>query len=91
MSDTPTNVKYLAEFIDGPLAGTTETRVLVDGEYDDEVSSLASMEGAESLFWYIAGDTREVEGELHVQYRFDRRDSDPIDGDDPNDQESLNL
>ena len=91
MSDTPTNVKYLAEFIDGPLAGTTETRVLVDGEYDEEVSSLASMEGAESLFWYIAGDTREVDGELHVQYRFDPRDSDQIDGDDPNDQESLNL
>jgi hypothetical protein len=87
MSDaqTPSNVKYLAEFVGGPLDGTTETRVLVDGEYDREVSSIAAVGGAESLYWYTAGDTREIEGELHVTYSFDRSDSDPVTADEEDD------
>jgi len=88
-AQTPSNVKYLAEFVDGPLDGTTETRVLVDGEYDKEVSSIAAVGGAESLFWYTAGESREIEGELHVQYTFDPRDSDPVMADEEDD--SLRL
>lgn len=91
MSDTqkPSNVKYLAIFGGGPLDGTTETRVLIDGEYDEEISSLASVSGAESLYWYTAGDAREVDGEMHVHYKFDRSDSDPVTADEEDD--SLRL
>lgn len=84
-AETPSNVKYLAEFVGGPLDGRTETRVLVDGSHDDEVSSLASVGGAESLYWYVAGETREIEGELHVKYTFDPRDSDPVTADEEDD------
>jgi hypothetical protein len=81
----PVNVKYLAEFVDGPLAGQTETRVLVDGEVEKQISSLADVAGAESLYWYVAGETREIEGEFHVKYTLDRKDSDPVTADEEDD------
>jgi len=49
-----TDVYYTAEFIDGPLAGTAEERVLVHGKYDDRVSEVALVDGIESIFRYFA-------------------------------------
>jgi hypothetical protein len=72
------DVEYLVEYVDGPLEGEVERRVLVDGEYDKRVSAVAAVEGLESLFWYEAIDTHEVAGELRVRYRFDAGDSDPV-------------
>jgi hypothetical protein len=91
MSDaqTPSNVKYLAEFTGGPLDGTTETRVLIDGKHDEQISSIASVGGAESIYWYSAGETRDIEGELHVKYSFDSSGSDPVNADEEDD--SLRL
>lgn len=86
----PTNVKYLAEFEDGPLAGSSETRVLVDGTHDDEISAMAALDGKESLFFYRAGETREISGELHVVYTFEPKGSDPLEGDDE-DRDSLQF
>ncbi|MET0590577.1 MAG: hypothetical protein ABWZ77_05320 [Naasia sp.] len=84
-TDGPTNVKYLAEFSGGPLDGTTETRVLTDGEVDAEISSIATVGGAESLYWYVKGEAREIAGEQHVTYTFDPRDSDPVTADEEDD------
>jgi hypothetical protein len=72
-------VSYTAEFIDGPLDGQTDTRVLVRGEFSPRISMVAAVDGMESLFWYDAVDERDVQGRLHVRYRFDAGDSDPVD------------
>jgi len=88
-TQAPSNHRYLAEFVDGPLAGRSETRVLIDGTHDNELSAMAAIDSAESIFWYVAGDTREIDGELHVRYSFDPRESDPTQSDDGD--ESLRL
>jgi hypothetical protein len=33
------------------------------------------------LFHYVAADSREINGQLHVRYRFDAPDSDPVEAD----------
>jgi hypothetical protein len=70
--------EYVVEYVDGPLAGETDRRVLIGGRYDDRLGAVAAVEGLESLFWYNAGESREIQGELHVQYTFDAPDSDPV-------------
>ncbi|MCU1408003.1 MAG: hypothetical protein JWM23_83 [Microbacteriaceae bacterium] len=79
--DSPESV-YVAEFIDGPFEGRTETRALVRGRHEPQVSMMAAVESMESVFWYNEVDSREVQGELHVRYAFDARDSDPVAADD---------
>lgn len=75
------SVEYIVEYIDGPLEGETDRRVLVRGQHDTEVSAVAAVDGLESVFRYNAVDTREIAGELHVRYRFDAPDSDPVESD----------
>ncbi|TFD30915.1 hypothetical protein E3T34_11885 [Cryobacterium sp. TMT1-62] len=72
------NVVYTAEFIDGPLAGQVDTRVLIQGKHDARVSMMAAVEGVETLFWYDEEDVRDVQGRVHVRYRFDAGESDPF-------------
>jgi len=85
VSSETANVAYTAEFIDGPLEGQVDSRVLVHGKHDTRVSMLAAVEGIEALFWYDEVDARDVQGRLHVRYRFDAGDSDPyIPTDEPN-------
>lgn len=79
MSDAENaNAEYIVEYVDGPLAGQTERRVLIDGRYDERFSAVVAVEGIESLFWYTALESRGVQGEQHVRYTFDAPDSDPI-------------
>jgi hypothetical protein len=79
--DSPVSV-YVAEFIDGPFEGRTETRALVRGRHEPQISMIAAVESMESVFWYNEVDSREVQRELHVRYAFDPRDSDPVAADD---------
>ncbi|WP_022899700.1 hypothetical protein [Humibacter albus] len=79
MSESAT--EYIVEYIDGPLAGNAERRVLVHGEFDKTVSAYAAVDGIESQFEYKVKDSREVQGELHVRYSFDAPDSDPYESD----------
>jgi hypothetical protein len=81
----PTSTEYVVEYIDGPLAGETDRRVLVQGTFDDRIGAIAAVEALESTFWYVAGESRDVQGELHVDYRFDAPDSDPVESD-PDDE-----
>ena len=69
--------EYIVEYIDGPLAGDYESRLMVDGLYDDRIGVMAAVEGMESVFWYSRVDEREVHGKVHVRYRFDPQESDP--------------
>lgn len=73
-----TDVYFTAEFVDGPLAGSAEERVLVRGTHDERLSEVALVDGIESIFRYVAVDTRDVNGKLHVRYSFDLPDSDPF-------------
>ena len=76
------NIEYVVEFVDGPLEGQADTRVLVHGEHDKRISMVAAVDSMESLFWYDEIDSREVQGTLHVRYAFDSSDSDPIESND---------
>jgi hypothetical protein len=73
--------EYVAEFIDGPLEGEFEHRILVGGKPEQRVGMLAAVDGLESLFWYDAVDQREVNGQVRVKFRFDADDSDPVEFD----------
>ena len=88
MSATPhSDPEYIVEYADGPLVGTAERRYLVGGKVDERIGAVAAVEGLESLFWYVAGEEREVNGERHVSYHFDAPDSDPVEAE--KDEESL--
>ncbi|MGH1523013.1 hypothetical protein ACRAWC_02550 [Leifsonia sp. L25] len=67
--------------------GTAERRYLVGGKVDERIGAVAAVEGLESLFWYVAGEERTLNGERHVSYHFDAPDSDPVEAD--KDEESL--
>ncbi|MET4159127.1 hypothetical protein [Agromyces sp. PvR057] len=85
--DTSTEVEYIAEYVDGPLAGTADRRVLIDGAIEQRVSTVAAVQGIESIFWYVAGDERTVGDERYVKYHFDPSESDPVQAEP--DEESL--
>jgi hypothetical protein len=88
MSDAEhTDTEYIVEYVDGPLSGTTERRILIDGNVDERIGAVAAVDGLESLFWYVAGEEREIGGEKYVKYHFDSPDSDPFESDE--EQESL--
>ena len=79
--------RYVAEYVDGPLEGTTEHRYLIDGKPEERLTQIALVDGSEGLFDYVAGETRELNGEQYVQFRFDPKDSDTLQGQaDPNEE-----
>jgi hypothetical protein len=81
MSADTAGSDYVAEFIDGPLEGEFEHRVLVGGKSESRVARLAAVDGLESLFWYDAVEEHQVNGQLRVRFRFDAGDSDPVEFD----------
>lgn len=80
-SEETRDPEYIVEYLDGPQAGESDRRYLVRGRYDKRLSVVAAIEGIESLFWYTAVECREINGQLHVRYRFDAPDSDPVEAD----------
>lgn len=78
MTDARQDPEYTVEYADGPLAGQTDRRFLVEGEVDARIGVIAAIEGLESTFWYVAGDQRDVDGQRLVTYHFDQPDSDPV-------------
>jgi hypothetical protein len=79
--------RYVAEYLDGPLAGTTEHRYLIGGEPEERVTQMALVDGTDGLFDYVAGGSRELNGERYVQFHFDAKDSDALQGQaDPNER-----
>lgn len=98
MSDTSTSAdapaepaKYVAEYLDGPLEGTTEHRFLQDGAPEERVTQYALVDGTDARFEYVAGDTRELNGEQFVRYSFAADASDPLQGQADPDEESKAL
>ncbi|MBW4040697.1 MAG: hypothetical protein HIU86_01015 [Acidobacteria bacterium] len=92
MSDTSTEShKYVAEYLDGPLEGTTEHRFLEGGRPAERVTQYALVDGTDAMFEYVAGAKRELNGEQYVQYSFDAKDSDALQGQADPDEESKSL
>jgi hypothetical protein len=83
--------RYVAEYLDGPLEGTTEHRYLVEGRPEQRVTQVALVDGTEALFDYVAGDSRQLNGEQYVQFRFDAKDSDTLQGQADRNAESRHL
>jgi len=86
---TKQNDKYLAVFADGPVGGTTETRQLEDGKYDERLSRIALLQNVDAIFWYRATESREIQGEQHVTYVFEPEGSDTLDTNDEVDSHAL--
>lgn len=82
---------YVAEYVDGPLEGTTEHRVLHEGAPEQRITQYALVDGTDAAFGYTAGDAREINGETFVRYSFDQAGSDPLQGDADPDQESIEI
>lgn len=92
MNDTPTGAqKYVAEYVDGPLEGTTEHRFLEGGEPQERVTQYALVDGTDAMFEYVAGATRRLNGDQYVQYSFDAKDSDALQGQADPDERSKSL
>jgi hypothetical protein len=82
MSDSAQNPKeYIVEYVDGPLAGQTDRRLLIDGKYDERVSALVNVQGLPTTLWYRALDSRTVVDQQQVRYRFEPTESDPVEED----------
>lgn len=82
MSTAETSTEYVAEFIDGPLEGESQHRTFLDGDYEKELDMYVAVEGLPSLLHYVMTTSRQVGDTLFVSYRFDPKDSDPIEVDD---------
>jgi hypothetical protein len=70
--------EYIVEYVDGPLAGTDDRRILSGGRIEPRIAAFAAVQGLESTFWYVAGEQQTLDGEKRVKYYFDRSDSDPV-------------
>ena len=86
MTDSPaTPATYTVEYVDGPLKGQIDQRILIGGDYDKTFGVIALVDGIESNFEYTVVSTRELNGELHVSYSFEPKQSDPFVSDDDSD------
>ncbi|HEV7623300.1 MAG TPA: hypothetical protein VGO26_04135 [Amnibacterium sp.] len=83
--------RYVAEYLDGPLGGTAEHRYLIDGQPEQRLTQVALVDGTEALFDYVAGESRELNGERYVQFRFDPNDSDMLQGQADQNEESRHI
>ena len=82
MSDTSTEPgKYVAEYLDGPMEGTIEHRYLENDAPQSRIVQYALVNGNEGMYEYVAGDSRELNGEPYVSYRLDTKGSDELAGD----------
>jgi len=75
---------YIVIYQGGPNDGQIDTRISTDGGFDTEITVLTAVGGKETLTDYNLVDFTEVGGKYHVNYAFDRKDSEPFD--DPEDR-----
>ncbi len=88
-NDTPAikrGDEYIVIYSGGPNDGQTGKRISTDGTWDDEITVLTAVDGKETLIDYNMDSWREVGGQYHVTYVFDKADSEPVE--DPEDRGS---
>ena len=62
----------------GPNDGQTDRRISTDGSFDSEITVLTAVDGKETLIDYNKASFTEVGGQYHVIYRYDAKDSEPV-------------
>lgn len=72
---------YLVQYLDGPMAGTSDRRSLVGGQTEQRIDVIAAVEGLESIYRYEIVESRTIDGEVLATYRFDAGESDPVEPD----------
>ncbi len=75
------DAEYVVRYLDGPLAGSSNHRSLVDGRVERRIDVIAAVEGLESIYWYELAAERTVDGDILATYRFDASGSDPVEPD----------
>ncbi|MFZ7088213.1 oligoribonuclease [Curtobacterium sp. RRHDQ10] len=71
--------EYTAIYHGGPFDGTTDSRTATSDTWETEVTAYAGVEGLETAFTYTATGAKQVLDQVHVDYAFDPKDSDPVD------------
>jgi hypothetical protein len=69
--------QFTALFHGGPFDGTTDTRTATSDAWDEEIVAYAGVEGLETGFAYRATGVKQVVDQVHVDYTYDPKDSDP--------------
>lgn len=88
-NDTPAikrGDEYIVIYSGGPNDGQTGKRISTDGTWDDEITVITAVDGKETMIDYNMDSWREVGGQYHVTYVFDKADSEPVE--DPEDRGS---
>jgi hypothetical protein len=78
MSD---DAEYVVQYLDGPMAGSSDRRALVGAKPESRIDAIAAVEGLESTYRYELVQERSIDGEILATYRFDAADSDPVEPD----------
>ncbi|CAN5294052.1 hypothetical protein BH09ACT3_BH09ACT3_13810 [soil metagenome] len=76
--------EYIVIYTGGSNDGQTDTRIVTDGTFDQEITVLTAVDGKESLTNYNLISWTEVGGQYHVTYGYDAKDSEPVE--DPEDR-----
>lgn len=81
MTETPTVAQgdeYIVFFSGGPYDGQSEPRISTDGRWERQITMIAAFEGQETRLDYASPVAERVGDRVHVTYRWDAADSDPI-------------
>ena len=70
--------EYIVIYEGGPNDGQTDRRISTDGSFDSAITVLTAVDGKETLIDYDKASFKEVGGTYHVVYRFDPKDSEPV-------------
>lgn len=86
-NDTPTMKRgdeYIVIYSGGPNDGRIGSRISTDGTWDKSITVIAAVDGKETMIDYDFASWRELGGQFHVTYTYDKDDSEPVE--DPEDR-----
>jgi hypothetical protein len=69
---------YVVFYTGGPNDGQTDSRIITDTTFDQEITVLTAVDGKETMIDYTLVSFKEVGGSYQVTYAFDAKDSEPI-------------
>jgi hypothetical protein len=70
--------EYIVFYKGGPYDGQSARRISTDGNWDDEVTVIAAVDGKETQLVYTSPVAHHVGTQVQVTYSWDQLDSDPV-------------